>query len=64
MREKIRSWGDDVFGGFTHLTRQQADAKRDEKVMREVGYILGNNNITKRRLVLIIEASQKKTKDN
>ena len=54
-----RSWGDDVFGGFKTLPKKEADAQRDEEVMREVQYILGNHKITKRRLVLIIEASTK-----
>lgn len=54
-----RTWGDDIFGGFKPLTKKEAAQKRDEKVLREVGYILQNHRITPRRLVLIVEANMK-----
>jgi hypothetical protein len=59
MTNRSRTWGDDVFGGFAPLTKEEDARKRDEKVMREVGYILSNHKITPRRLVLIIEAETK-----
>jgi hypothetical protein len=59
MTSIARSWGDDVFGGFTKLSKQEADVVRDREVMVQVGFILENYKITKRRLVLIIEPNKK-----
>jgi hypothetical protein len=59
MTSIARSWGDDVFGGFTKLNKQEADVVRDREVMVQVGFILENYKITKRRLVLIIEPNKK-----
>lgn len=55
------TWGDTIFSGFPKDPKE-ITRRRDEQILREVGYILQNHHITPRRLVMIIEAGHPKSK--
>ena len=49
-----RSWGDDIFSAFS---TDDVDVKKSkcDSVRRDIGYILGNYNITTTELVSILK---------